>query len=441
MAKISKTYIHKLIDCNDLERFIIEASKDDFDPHVIIRNKSLLDLSVFYNNIDIFKIIINHPKFDINKIKKKYTYYIERILEKLTFVDNFKNRQYLEEIKKNNILLSCHHIIKVESNNDLCEEIFPLINKNSFNDLNLIISSSTNYRLIELCFGYIKQHYENEINNQFIIGLISSAYGRDNLNLLKLLENKGYDIYYYDGKTGIHCCFSRMFSRNTSCDILDYLLTKDIKYNTDMYQDFISIFNHNQSFSYYYSNKVLKKFVYLLEYLKDKYSSANNSINFIQKLIDNLIFKYKKKPYNHAIDNIFGIYPNNYNNFYYILHILELFKTFRQLSSNKDNVFELFDDNYLQFIEDKITNFVEPNEHEYFYNNKQGIKQIINKVVLFLVGANYKLTDNWKKLLIKHKIFTEDEINNQLINNNNVLPTLKIKKKKEIKIVNKNITL
>lgn len=368
------------------------------------RNKQLAEIAVIHNNFHAFSLIINHPKLDKNKINHKY---IKRILERVSNNDSFENRKYLEELYKINYIFHRFDFNGIKNNEKLGLEIWEKYPKDNYNDLENLLLSIENTFLFKTIFQYAKDNFENNITPNAIERILTQVYWTNNLPILLELQKFGIDIFNIGDRTGIVFCLENLRDswRSGKTTILEYISKQNIKYNKDIFDDFTSIIHYQNIGHTRGSRNMFSIFCSYYYVLKTKYNNVDKDYSLPKKLLDKCFFDYGGNPYQ--------IHQNhNFLSEWQIYRVLDAINYCYQITENKKNIFELFDDAYINFIDNKISNEVNI-PIDQVYENSYTLKQQLNCLLKELLNyPEYKLTDKWKVLLIKHKIFTKDEIEN-----------------------------
>ena len=94
MASVTK--IVEMIEYHSNTHLLNIINSDiKFNPNLALRGKSLVSIAIINNNFDIFRALVNHPKFNQN-------IQIGRLLQRISLCDIYENRRYLDELYKIN---------------------------------------------------------------------------------------------------------------------------------------------------------------------------------------------------------------------------------------------------------------------------------------------------------------------------------------------------
>jgi len=260
---------------------LLETIKNDnFNPNHGLRKKSFIDAAVEYNNFDVFKALINHPKFDYQKVLSKF--FLSRIIIRNSLSDIPENRKYLNEIYNLNINMEPSLIRNVKT--PFFFEIFEKINKTNMQQLIGLIAPCKicDPIIFEFVLKYIKNNFPNEFNKQIIDNnFLCYIYHSDLLSLLIIIKNEGYDITIVNGKNAPE------LSEVSNNKCLAYLANENITYNDDF---LLFIEKKIVDFNWYYLpriNIILDDLINNFDIIKKIYPNFNNKESNILLIILN----------------------------------------------------------------------------------------------------------------------------------------------------------
>jgi len=279
-------------------------SEPNFDPNSVLRNKhSLVSTAVTYNNFEIFKLLVNHKKYDINANLNWSLDYPSKILKRVSMCDIFENRRYLEELYNLNFKFTGNHLMQID-NETLFIEIFERIEK-TYPVLYLIAhrvkSNSNKFKII---FDYIKTNFNNDLTKQQCDGFLKDALSYNYLGIISIIKNNGYDINVCDNRNSILYIIGS-FQKDTT--LLSYFCSlENIFYKGNLINDLVQFGCLNlNSILYLLKNfEMIKPFYekiddtqhnHILKMLVDSISNWNNTTTnysyIVNDLIDNKVIK------------------------------------------------------------------------------------------------------------------------------------------------------
>jgi len=346
-------------------------NNDNFNPNHGLRKKSFIDSAVEYNNFDIFKLIINHSKFDYQKVISKF--FLSRIITRTSLADIPENRRYLDEIYNLNINIPLPLIKNIKG--PLFFELFEKINKNNFHDVISLIALTPNIDLtiFEFVFKYIKNNFPDLLNKQIIDNnFLQYIYHCDYLSFLMIIKNEGYDISCVNGKDAPELCEGP----NSKC--LAYLANENITYNNDILLHLEQNIENMNWYSITRINVILTNLVSNLGNIKKLYPNFNNKeSNILLKIINKYIYSN-----NYHEKNIIGA-----RDYGYIIKSIEL--CFNNLKINNPV--------------NNILNIIKISKKAFDINN-------VKDIVLKLIYHNGNLNEESNNFVISSNIFKKEEL-------------------------------
>ena len=350
-------------------------NNENFNPKSGLRKKSYIDCCVKYNNFDIFKAIINHPKFNQNEIISNnfISDFISSVIKRVNLADIPENRKYLNEIYNLNINIQPHNITYNNIKSPFFFEIFEKINKTDHGALTSLITinlKDIEPSIFKHVFQYIKNNFPAKMNKQYIdYSFLWNIYENDLISLLIIIKNEGYDISSIGDKPAPLFCIN-----NSKC--LSYLVDEGIVYNNiDLLNNIKDSLIEFSDYQIIHINKILSNLVSNLDKIKKINPNFNQTPSNILSII---LDKFS-----------FSIYNNGFEKL--LLNTIDLC-----------------------FTNLKIINPINilPN---YFLNTSINLKELILKLVYY----NGKIDEKLKLHLIKKKLYTSEEIENINILANN----------------------
>lgn len=371
-------------------------NNNNFNPNHGLRKKSFIDAAVEYNNFDVFKALINHPKFDFQKILSKF--FLNRIILRNSLADIPENRKYLTEIYNLNINIEPSFIVNVKA--PFFFEIFEKINKTNMQALIGLISPPKNNdpSIFEFVFQYLKNNFPNQFNKQIIDNnFLCYVYYADLLSLLIIIKNEGYDISMIDNKQ------APLIIENANSKCLAYLANENITYDNDFLLD---IEKRIDDLTYYRSksvNRILLDLISNLENIRKIYPNFNNNeSNILLTILKKNVFTF-----NHVTTKL--IIDTDY--FDIMSSIALCFSNFK--------------------ITNPINNFISNLKISKKASNVNNVRDVILRLVYY--GGN--LNDESIIFLTTTNIFKKEEIDNikKTADDLNKPKEIVIKKKKDVK--------
>jgi hypothetical protein len=268
-------------------------SDPNFNPNSILRSKhSLASTAVTYNNFEIFKLVVNHNKFDINaKLNWGYDY-PNKILKRVSMCDIYENRRFLDELYNLNFKFTSDHLLCIDGENEtLFNEIFEKIDK-TYPTLKTILHRFTyNTKKFKIVFDYIKEHFNDNFTKQECDSFLKDALVGDQIGIVTIIKNGGFDITVCNNKNSILYVLSA-YSKNNL--VLSYLVTLEgIFYKGNLIEDLFQFSGINpilNNMEYYQLYKCCISIEYLLsnyEIIKPIYEKIEDYNNFMLKFIIN----------------------------------------------------------------------------------------------------------------------------------------------------------
>jgi len=383
----------------DLENIIKNDEK--FNPNAILRKKhSLICVAVSNNNFDIFKLLINHSKFNYEPLSflEGELNYVYLILKRVNMCDIFENRRYLNELYKINHSLNVSPLNVI---NNIFEEVFEKLDKTNFTYIyNLCYKNIDDIPIFQRIFNYIREIFPNQLTKELVDRFLKYGFNTDNANILKILKDANYDI-------------SKCYNIDSSlCNLHDKSFTNCINFLKDNV-----IYNSNLIDSVINTCKSTANFFDKIEYIVQNYDSfelmyktINNDTqnqNIIIIMIENILtnrHKYTRNTY------------NNHNYFMMVKILIE-----KKIISK--NPFEALNVTIINKILNSYYNIDE------LYVDQES-RKLIKHMFLWLINYNFKPTIQMNELM--KKMFG-DEINNleELAKNDQVMLDFNKKDKKK----------
>lgn len=309
----TSTQIVKMIEYHANPDLITIINSDkNFNPNGSLRKNSYLSYTVNNNNFEIFKAIINHPKF-ITLNNSVLSYCIQKILKRVDMADIIENRRFLIEVNKINYQFKLDDISTINSIN-LFLEIFNSIDKNNFQELLVLCNKQNiNPHIFEIIFNYLKDNFNNlltkdKIDEYFLYPAISSFFGSEYiLNIFNILHKSNYDLSMCKNEKSIISIIKDSvygYNKKTIKIFKKFNITYDDNFVNDIYK-----FGYNYNM---YGEKQMRFIIRVLLFLKNNFDDIKTiykTINFNTFKIESmfminyfLTFKYIGNGYNTGLD-------------------------------------------------------------------------------------------------------------------------------------------
>lgn len=309
----SSTQIVNMIEYHSNPDLITIINSDKkFNPNGFLRKNSYLSYTVNNNNFEIFKAIINHPKF-VTLNNSVLTNCIQKILKRVDMADIIENRRYLIEVNKINYQFKLNDISSINSIN-LFLEIFNTIDKNNFQDILVLCNKQNiNPHIFEIIFDYLKDNFNNlltkdKIDDYFLFPAISSYFGSEYvLNVLNILHKSNYDLSMCKNEKSIISIIKENvygYNKKTIKIFKKFNITYDDNFVNDIYK-----FGYNYNM---YGEQQMRFIIRVLLFLKNNFDDIKTiykTINFNTFKIESmfminyfLTFKYIGNGYNTGLD-------------------------------------------------------------------------------------------------------------------------------------------
>ena len=269
-------------------------SDSNFNPNSILRSKhSLASTAVNYNNFEIFKLIVNHKKFDINaKLNWGYDY-PNKILKRVSMCDIYENRRFLDELYNLNYKFNSDHLMCIDSENEaLFIEIFEKIDK-TYSILKTILHRVLhNTNKFKIIFDYMKENFNDNFTKQDCDYFLKDALLNDYIGIVTIIKNGGFDVTVCNNSNSILYVLSA-YSKNNL--ILSYLVTLEgLFYKGNLINDLFLFSGINMNLinlDTYQISKCCNSIEYLLnnyEIIKPIYEKIEDNNLMLKFLINSL---------------------------------------------------------------------------------------------------------------------------------------------------------
>ena len=377
----SNTQIMTYIEHYSTTHFLEATQNNRFDPNDGLRNTSFIQQSVIYNNFDAFKILINHPKFDQNKVNNQY---INQILKKVDMCDIPETRKFLEELYNHNIKIKLDFLPYIIS--ELAIELFDRANKNNFDDIKNLFYHNKSLILFEHGLKYMMNNFPNVITKEFIDNnYLRKAYDNDEFSKIHIISEAGFDVSTINNSCVIPYILNTRSLENSQA--FTYLINKNIIYNEDIIKHVETLLKSTPVVTHYNKHfNILLKMWYRLSYLKKMFTKFNEEPSdiifiFIDKMFSSTtpFYSYNKEISKQVFD-VIDICVNNFKN---------------------KNPFDNLDPIFFTGITTKSTNLL--------------VFKSIKDIMLRLVYYKFPINHLSKKFLLNTKVFTQEEVDD--INN------------------------
>ena len=244
------------------------------------RKKSLVQISIECNNLEAYKLIINHKSIVGSHFNDHQYFWIYHVFNKYEKYKSLMNEQYINELNKTNILFSSVIINYIRSV-DVLTKIIDKINY-KYNDTTLEYTLQTilfnnNNEIREYMLDRLlteKKQYMMINSNEILLNLLQYPNNENSLNILKkhnieitrcdnkpsILFTHYYlyfsDCYYEDNLLNINNYKTKYFSFDIMTlifviDNLESLRKKFKEYHDDNYELFNHFVKHIMIKNYY----------------------------------------------------------------------------------------------------------------------------------------------------------------------------------------------
>jgi len=397
-------------------------SDPNFNPNSILRSKhSLVSTAVTYNNFEIFKLLVNHNKFDINANLNYTLDYPTKILKRVSMCDIYENRRYLEELYNLNYKFKSDHlgIIKNENESEsLFNEIFEKIDKTYPMLHSIATRLILNTYKFKIVFDYIKTHFNEQLTKEQCDIFLKQALLYYDIGIVKIIKNHGFDIIMCNNKNSLLYIID--IASKDKLSLSYYCSLENIFYKGNLLQDFIQYLNISNYIDYYIVKKIFNTLQYILnnfEIIKPIYEKIEDlENNCILIIIINYIFLMNQWK------------SINDNSIESIINDLITYKIIKTDSSSQIN----FNESILT-ITQRLNNLKGANKESHI----KTFKILLTQLIYHGFKPNYN-TLNINELM--KILFTEEELKNmdEYVKNNAIIVNKIVKKvvKKTVKKVN-----
>ena len=356
---------------------LLEASYNSkFNPNDDLRATTFMMQSIIYNNFDAFKILINHPNFNKNKVNNQY---IDRILTKLDMCDIPENRKFLEELYNHDIEIRLPFLPYLTS--ELGIELFDKANKSNLDEIKDVLQYTKSLSLFEHVLKYTMSNFPNLVTKEFIDNnYLRKIHMEDDVAKLIIIYNLGFDVSLMNNSCVIPYILNIRSLKNSN--IFTYLVNKNIIYNEDIIKHVITFLKTipSSTYSIKHYNIMINMFSKLHE-LKTMFPKFNEEpTDIIYILIDKLL----------SSDSQF---------YTYIEHTaIQLFNIIDLCVNNlkNKNPFDNLDPIFFTGITTKSTNLL--------------VFKSIKDIMLRLIYYKFPINHLSKKFLLNTKVLTQEEI-------------------------------
>jgi len=360
-------------------------SDNAFNPNLALRGKSLVSIAIINNNFDIFRALVNHPKFNQN-------IQIGRILQRISLCDIYENRRYLDELYKINFNFDLKYFSISECPN-IFNEIFEKIDKSDFSKLiQMCKYSISNFDTFKIIFNYLVENFPTQmtkevIDNAFLISIYNGSTNNNNIiAFIDLIKSSNYDILKCLNKNVPYYLHHNIYrNKDHSKIVLNYLKGQIANKYNDLFDDILGYLDITTEYTrcivlMNFANSIITCF----DSYKELYLSINNDKH--NKSIINMFFEDR-------ILKRWNFYEGITLKFIDMLFVKGIITT---------NPFEKLNIQTITFMKTMILQYQPHN----LVNIKTGIKNIILRCIHF----GFKPTPNMKELL--PLVFTPEELPN-----------------------------
>jgi hypothetical protein len=313
---------HKMIELhNNVDLTNVIKNDKSFDPLGSLFKNSYLYASVYCDNFEAFKMLINHPKFlgDFNSLLLIPSDWLELILEKYSILSNAQNSLYLDELLKLNLTFSDDCVRKCP-NLETFKKIMDNLdwtNKTQILQNTLFDKTNDDIQLfiVEKLLSENIEIFTKQFVDQYVLNY-SINYSK--IGIIELLQNFNIDIKYINDLPSIIYCI------NNNEKLIKYFSNKNFHYDDNLLS--VKYFNELQ-----FGPNYLHTFEKILEYNIGKYFTkcSDDDYVFLNYFVSNILFNKK--------------YVDDY--YYRNVKDIELIKSFHFIiaSNNNKNVYDHID--------------------------------------------------------------------------------------------------
>ncbi len=179
-----------------------------FNPMATVRDKSLLDTSVIFNNYNIFSVLLDHDKFDISYIESNINKYefVKRIFRRLGNSDIEENKRYYQKLIDIGYNISGGDLLHLSNKEAIFIDVFESVNKTK-ELFSILLQRIKNNNIIKFLLEHLLSNNYDFFTKKFIDEtLLFKALCELNYELILLLKELNIDIT---------SCYNPYSSQNT----------------------------------------------------------------------------------------------------------------------------------------------------------------------------------------------------------------------------------
>jgi hypothetical protein len=400
--------IYEMIELhNNIELKNTIDNHNKFDPFDSKCNKSYFYAAVFCNNFEAFKILVNHPKFDIKS--NKNVEWIQLILKKYMY-NSIENCRYLDELIKLNILFY-PSVLAFCTNIYIVEKIIHNIDNSKPHDLiTCIFNNDQSTDIQNYILEFVFNNYPGVISKDFVdSNILHYCISKGKIGIIETLINSNVNV-----KTCLGIPIILVFLNNSKLNLvdLDYYVSKEYLYEENLLD------------KKWYTHKIYQfnKIEFLInnfETFKKCFRHAKDDLYEFTNLIINSIISHQ---------NIYYLTKNYLDTINIITHFL--------INLNKDKNHNFFEKIVGVHIFESI---IEPSlaclKAGYNYYPITSVDKEICKVILgCILFHKYEPTERFSKVI--QKTFKPEELTIGLDKFRPIIIETKITKKGKTKKLN-----
>lgn len=398
--------IYEMIELhNNIELKNTIDNHNKFDPFDSKCNKSYFYAAVFCNNFEAFKILVNHPKFDIKS--NKNVEWIQLILKKYMY-NSIENCRYLDELIKLNILFY-PSVLAFCTNIYIVEKIIHNIDNSKPHDLiTCIFNNDQSTDIQNYILEFVFNNYPGVISKDFVdSNILHYCISKGKIGIIETLINSNVNV-----KTCLGIPIILVFLNNSKLNLvdLDYYVSKEYLYEENLLD------------KKWYTHKIYQfnKIEFLInnfETFKKCFRHAKDDLYEFTNLIINSII---------SLQNTYYLSKNYLDTINIVTHFL--------INLNKDK-----NENFFEKIVGVHTfeNIIEPSYQKpgYNYYPITSVDKEICKVILgCILFHKYEPTERFSKVI--QKAFKPEELTIGLDKFRPIIIETKITKKGKTKKLN-----
>ena len=392
----AKSY-YKMIELHS-DKFIDTMKNDKkFSPYLSIYSKSLLQCAVMHDNFEAFVAMVNHPKF------KDYTTrtYLYNISERIAESDWERNKRYFDALMSVDYNFTINDLSYFKTNYDIFMEALEKINNLDYKALLKNIPYYNDSIKVHLLEKIIKYHQDNGL--QLIAydfqNLILEEIRQGSITCIEIISKNGYDISTVNLKPLVCHIFDKYYSNQKNKEsLINYLLEKNWKYNSNLFDYIEKPKIHYNGFSYTLSLLAIKK---NHSKFKEQFTAIKDTGNaYFNNFVIDVLFMFTSYYLNQIPSKDLEKY---WTNIYFLIQI-----------ANENNVTNMIETLPHKFYEQASELYNFPNLSN--VANKKVIsayhitylKQIMKEFMSIMIASKQTQTEDFKNLM--KKVFTIVEL-------------------------------